>query len=389
MSALTEALNRIFNWLQQHNPKAISYLKPGLTYAEIEELTKNFSVLLPQEVYELYQWRNGSNSDAITFIFDNMELLPLQKALKLYKVTRQSKPDLFPLFFSEAELKYSEIVLQGNFDNYPITFSDAKEYDLVELGYTSLTSMILTIAECYENGAYDLIYDEKLNDFIRNSQKINEVYHKYNYEIIVESNRKIDEALFKLEHNLSLKVLDEVSKYLIKDNRAVEPLIEVLQVPLSKIYDPVENMGIRSLAANILGQIGDSRAVEPLIYALQDSYWMTRYEAAKSLYKLKNDRAVLPLINILQDSEKNVRRMAAFALVYFQALEPLVEALNHNNYYVRQEAVWVLGEIGDSTAAESVIKMLQDSESNVRESAREAWTKLVLISPELENMIPF
>lgn len=389
MSALTEALDRILNWLQQYDPKAASALQPGVTYNEIQEMVKYLPFQLPQEVYELYQWRNGSNSDGLAFIFDNMGLLPLQKALNFYKVTRQSKPYFFPLFFSEGDLKYCEIVLQENCGNYSIIFSDAKEYDLVELGYTSLTSMMLTIAECYENGAYDLIYDEKLNDFIRNSQKINEVYHKYNYEIIVESNRKIDEALFKLEHNLSLKVLDDVSKYLIKDNRAVEPLIEVLQVPLSKIYDPVENMGIRSLAANILGQIGDSRAVEPLIYALQDSYWMTRYEAAKSLHKLKNARAVLPLINILQDSEKNVRRMAAFALVYFQALEPLVEALNHNNYYVRQEAVWALGEIGDSTAAESVIKMLQDSESNVRESAREAWTKLVLISPELENMIPF
>lgn len=389
MSALTEALNRIFNWLQQHNPKAISYLKPGLTYAEIEDLAEKFSVLLPQEVYELYQWRNGSSSDKLTFIFDKMELLPLKKALNFYKVTRQSEPYFFPLFFSEVDLKYCEIVLQENFGNYSIIFSDAKEYDLVEPGYTSLTSMMLTIAECYENDAYDLIYDDGLNDFIRNSQKINEVYHKYNYEIIVESNRKIDEALFRLEHNLSLEVLNEVSKYLIKDNRAVEPLIEVLQVPLSKISDPGENMGIRSLAANILGQIGDSRAVEPLICALEDSYWMTRYEAAKSLCKLKNRRAVLPLIETLQDSQKNVRRMAAFALAHLQVVEPLIHALKHNNQYVRQEAAWALGEIGDSRAAKFLIETLQDSESKVREAAREAWAKLVLISPELDNIIPF
>ncbi len=48
MSTLTEALDRIFNCLQQNSSKAISYLQPGLTYTEIEELAKKNSVLLPK-----------------------------------------------------------------------------------------------------------------------------------------------------------------------------------------------------------------------------------------------------------------------------------------------------------------------------------------------------
>ncbi|WP_392531063.1 hypothetical protein [Nostoc sp. C117] len=109
-----------------------------------------------------------------------MELLPLQKALNVYKVTRQSEPYFFPLFFSEGNLKYGEIVLKDNLESCSIIFSDAKEYDLVEPGYTSLTIMMLTIAECYENAAYELIYDDSSNDFIIDKKKINQIYRKYN-----------------------------------------------------------------------------------------------------------------------------------------------------------------------------------------------------------------
>lgn|GEM_PF-4660012 len=110
---------------------------------------------------------------------------------------------------------------------------------------------------------------------------------------------KADEALFQLEHNLSSEVLNEVEVYLRKDTRAVEPLIQALQVPLSQIADPNENMMIRASAASILGNISDARSVDPLISALQDSYWLTRRYAAQSLGKLRDERAVLPLIQAL------------------------------------------------------------------------------------------
>ena len=49
MSDLTEALDRIFNWLQQNHWSQFpgienepSLLQPGLTHAEIEEIVKDF-----------------------------------------------------------------------------------------------------------------------------------------------------------------------------------------------------------------------------------------------------------------------------------------------------------------------------------------------------------
>lgn len=77
---------------------------------------------------------------------------------------------------------------------------------------------------------------------------------------------------------------------MFKDSRTVEPLINLLQSSSLKV-DEVEQMGIRALAANILGYSGDSRAIEPLINALRDDYRSTREYARISLNKLRNQRA--------------------------------------------------------------------------------------------------
>lgn len=70
MSNLTEALNRILNWLQQNQwirfketQNSASLLKPGLSRAAIDSLSRNSNLELPEEIYELYQWRNGDLID--------------------------------------------------------------------------------------------------------------------------------------------------------------------------------------------------------------------------------------------------------------------------------------------------------------------------------------
>ncbi|MFQ4146430.1 HEAT repeat domain-containing protein [Chlorogloeopsis sp. ULAP02] len=85
MSLLTEALNRILKWKQKHFPSQVSLLQPGLSDAEINQITQGWSIKLPTEVRELYKWRNGSRPDDIgeyAWIFDGFTFLPLfQKGL--------------------------------------------------------------------------------------------------------------------------------------------------------------------------------------------------------------------------------------------------------------------------------------------------------------------
>ncbi|MEG3975079.1 hypothetical protein QT970_10715 [Microcoleus sp. herbarium8] len=59
MVVLTNALERILKGMQKYDAPIASLLQPGLSFWEIEEKVRVLPFRLPQEVYELYQWRNG------------------------------------------------------------------------------------------------------------------------------------------------------------------------------------------------------------------------------------------------------------------------------------------------------------------------------------------
>jgi hypothetical protein len=363
MSALTEALERILNWWQQNGrEQAASKLLPGLSYDEIEELVKDLPIRFPAEVYELYQWRNGSRNDEGLYF-------SLQKAVAKYLAQLESYD---PSWMSEHDgpnwlriccrMEAKEagyLVISSNKETCPVVFLDLKTAGYVRRKYVSLTSRMLTFAECLETGVGER--DER-GYFI---------WRKYNISIV-------EEALAKLEDNLSIESLSEIegdlTKY--KDSRAVEPLIQALQIPLAKISDPDENRAIRQIAARILGELGDSRAVEPLICALQDEYWMVRTSAATSLGTLGDLRAVEPLINALQDAEQDVRRKAVVSLKYLKAVDPLIQALKHNDEWVRLVAAGSLGDLKDPRAVEHLSQLTEDEHEGVRKIATNALERI-------------
>ena len=102
------------------------------------------------------------------------------------------------------------------------------------------------------------------------------------------------------------------------------------------------NWYIRSITAEVLGEIGDQRAVEPLIAALKDNTWKVRINAMEALGKIGDQRAVEPLIAALKDTD------------------------------VRGIAAGVLGKIGDQRAVEPLKAVLKDYDKYVRNSALEA-----------------
>lgn len=59
MTVIKENLKRIWDSLVTKAPEITSLLQPGLKLEEIDEITKNLPFKLPEEVYEIYQWRNG------------------------------------------------------------------------------------------------------------------------------------------------------------------------------------------------------------------------------------------------------------------------------------------------------------------------------------------
>jgi len=142
---------------------------------------------------------------------------------------------------------------------------------------------------------------------------------------------------------------------------------------------------VRRSAAAVLGTIGDEKAVAPLVKSLQDDDSEVRRRAARSLGIIRSDKAVKPLVLTLEDDDADVRSRAAASLerlrwepgddreraIYLIAKKqwyklaeigeaaagPLNRRLEDKDEEVRNEASWLLEEIG---SAEDLDKLFQD-----------------------------
>ncbi|MEG4275078.1 MULTISPECIES: HEAT repeat domain-containing protein [unclassified Microcoleus] len=389
-SELTDALNRILSWIERHEPWLIEYLYPGLSKDEIDNLVRDLPIQFSPELYELYQWRNGAVEGdewkETAWIFHSWTFRPLQEIVaelgqdifthQTIQTDNIADVDIIKPYweiFKYLNIFYHILwedkgcVLINNILNFcPIIFQRLEEGELTLLEkYTSLTSMMLTIAECYEAGTYFI------GDYIsRHPEKEYQIWRKYNSQIIEFALQAIQQG------SLCGRFFTYFSNDLIefKDPRTVEPLIQGLQLLNHQnaerlnqqnndpflYYDPKEEV------ARILGDLGDARAVPVLIATLKDDChnnwdYATKVSAAKALGQIKDKRATYSLIEALQDNQDEVRQMA----------------------------VWALGEIGDLRAVDSLIDALRDSDYRVKQAANEAWDKLAAKFPELDEQIPF
>jgi SMI1 / KNR4 family (SUKH-1) len=80
MSELTSALERIGAWYQEKQSRSV--FQPGLSRSAINDLVKDLAFPIPEEVYELYEWCNGSPDDSDAILFHQQYLLPLEEAVR-------------------------------------------------------------------------------------------------------------------------------------------------------------------------------------------------------------------------------------------------------------------------------------------------------------------
>ena len=162
MSDLTNALNRILDWLEKYSPISAMGFQPGLSTKIIEQKLSLLPYYVSQEVYELYRWRNGDQS--YNSIFGYLWLLNLDSACNSSEYINQKdlwesrkeagEPQyLLPLFEFDGEY----FAVQGNekLTNTAPVFHVSDCCD-VSFAFVNLTGMMLAIAECYETGIYAL-----------------------------------------------------------------------------------------------------------------------------------------------------------------------------------------------------------------------------------------
>lgn len=151
-------------------------------------------------------------------------------------------------------------------------------------------------------------------------------------------------------------------------------MLQKLQQALNEKYYYKQKEFFAALIA-ALGQIGSPQAVETLIQALNHSPWYMRGEAAEALGRVGTPQAVKALLQALDDQESYVRGEAAEALGRIgtpEVIEALIKALHDSECFVRWEAAVALGQIGTPQALEGLMRVLNHEDAFVRWEAAEA-----------------
>ena len=140
---------------------------------------------------------------------------------------------------------------------------------------------------------------------------------------------------------------------------------------------------VRKRAANSLGGFKERRLVEPLITVLENADEMKSIRAAAivSLGALKDERAAAPLLTALSDENAEIRLQAAAALGALKdakAVAKLSEIVENplEPDDVRAAAVGALGNIGDKTVEDVLIRALDIRVGNIANNAIIALGKL-------------
>jgi hypothetical protein len=182
MSILTQSLEKIVNWLQINDPESVSRLRPGLSDPEIEKLTQPLSLNIPREVREIYRYCNGKFALAPSLILEPLETA-IEASLSADWMKGNKIPfctKILPLFHGYGKDFYYVICdLQEKDPSVWCVF--AGEQPL--MCGANLTSLILTMSECYETGAYYIDVDEEGYFYVEEDyEKFEKIFEKYNPE---------------------------------------------------------------------------------------------------------------------------------------------------------------------------------------------------------------
>ena len=156
------------NWLQKNRPERVETFQPGLSREEIDHLIGSLPIQITEELYEIYQWRNGSTdwNGTDSLVSPILEFMPLEEAINsfydLFNLFTETplldesfsydERQLFPIICENSSCYYAVMV-----DNKERMISPVMDVDSegdLSIVFNSLTDMMQTLAEYCETGTY-------------------------------------------------------------------------------------------------------------------------------------------------------------------------------------------------------------------------------------------
>ncbi|MBW4618186.1 MAG: hypothetical protein KME17_02215 [Cyanosarcina radialis HA8281-LM2] len=192
MSNLTATLQGILDWLTVNAPdRAGSLSTSGLSRQQIDELLNKseLNINITEDVYELYQWRNGALGQGFSFL-QFLIFYPLEESIiestRIEEIFIDPEPDRFPadiglILFSYDSYFFFTVSCQHNRSYSELWVYDIKSYWYPFLCYKSLSSFFSTILECYTTQAY---YLNEYRSWKADRKKIYNTFRKHNPTIM-------------------------------------------------------------------------------------------------------------------------------------------------------------------------------------------------------------
>jgi len=155
MPELEQCLVDLADWMSVHQPARLKTLHRGLSREEITALAEPLlPYRLPEEVYILYQWRNGQ--DAGAWFLPGYSFLPLEAALVEYAQSLAYHEGWNPLWFPilTFQLDYYTVVCDTEQQTSSVVLQSYNQDPGLYVWCASVEAMCRTIRDCYRDGIY-------------------------------------------------------------------------------------------------------------------------------------------------------------------------------------------------------------------------------------------
>ncbi|HEX6432510.1 MAG TPA: SMI1/KNR4 family protein [Niastella sp.] len=169
MKNIEELLNRLLQVLTEVNAPLVNMLQKGIDRSAIEAEITELEISLPEEVYSLFNWRNGisltgNNTFNQAWFFPLGSLTSLEDSTANYRFNAGNDGYWNEKMFMLFESGVGEMYLIDCDDKSPTYrmiykhWAGAVDFEVVITMYDSLECFLRSVNECFETKAY--YYDE-------------------------------------------------------------------------------------------------------------------------------------------------------------------------------------------------------------------------------------
>jgi len=164
MSSITKLLNELLIEIKNTQSLVPILLFEGLNRAQIDDMINGLGIQLPEEVYELYEWKNGTalSSSLIpheSWLFPLGTLSSLEDSIDRYQHQMERDeywtPNLFILFADDGGEMFL-IDFDENSPTYKMIYKHSYfsvDYEVTITCFDSLEALIKTVIEWFKEKA--------------------------------------------------------------------------------------------------------------------------------------------------------------------------------------------------------------------------------------------